>query len=122
LKIKIGDADLLTEASLVIPEGKDAWVDFQVDDWNVRVHILVSNNVMENGKKRNSGVKMVGHDDHAELEFVNWDYPIDMTIDKPVGIATHKGRRISCLIDGRAPSPKMRSVRIFFLWEAAANG
>ena len=97
MSIKIGDLDVIHSQVLLIPEGDDAWVEFKVLNWEVKLHFVF---IEDNKNANESSYKLVGKDDHALFELKNWKNPLGMSFSEPIEFGTTEGRSVYIMLLG----------------------
>jgi len=91
--MKIGNRKVVYTSSLIIPEGEDAWIFFDVGDWHVKVNLIFNISDEEN---ENGAISIEGIDDHAKVTFFNWNNSLGTVTVNPVELGkTNEGKRLT---------------------------
>lgn len=112
MDISIGGRKQLGVAVLQIPAGDDAWVEFDADDWHVKLHLLF----VDDPEKGENTFSLDPQDDHAVLMFSNWSHSLPGTTGQPMAFGETNGKKVSLLISGFAIE-KFKSLTLSFFWE-----
>ncbi len=112
MKITVGGRELITTAVLQVPEGEDAWVEFQAANWNVRVNVKF----IDDKEDSTPNFSLEGKDDHAVLTFKNWNNSLPSAISKPFQFGETDSRKIVFIFSGYAVAGFKR-MDISFFWE-----
>jgi len=85
MKAKIGNLEVIHSQVLLIPEGSDAWVEFRVASWDVKLHFVI---VVDDDNPNESSYKLDGQEDHALIKLKNWNSPLGMAFSELVEFGT----------------------------------
>ena len=113
MKITVGARELINTAVLQVPDGEDAWVEFQAGTWIVRLNVKFIDDKEDSTKN----FSLKGNDDHAVLTFKNWNNGLPGAIQKPLQFGETDNRKIVFLFSGYAVAGFKR-VDISFFWES----
>ena len=84
--MEIGDKKVIHSASLIVPEGDSALVEFSIELWKARVRIAFKNDLEGDSK---STIDVKGENDvsgESSITFLNWKNPIGTATTIPVRI------------------------------------
>jgi hypothetical protein len=112
MKITVGGRELITTAVLQVPDGEDAWVEFQAGTWNVRLNVRF----VDDKEDLTKDFTLEGKDDHAVLTFKNWNHGLPGAVPKPFQFGETDSRKIVFVLSGYAVAGFKR-VDISFFWE-----
>jgi len=112
MKITVGSRELITTAVLQIPDGEEAWVEFEAGTWNVRLNVRF----VDDKEDPTQSFSLEGMDDHAVLTFKNWSNSLPSAIPKPFKFGETDSRKIAFLFSGYAVADFKR-LDISFFWE-----
>jgi len=112
MKITVGDRELITTAVLQVPDGEQAWIEFQAGTWGVRLNV----SFIDDKDDPAQSFSLEGKDDHAVLTFKNWNNGLPSAIPKPFQFGETDGRKISFLFSGYSV-PGFKRLDISFFWE-----
>jgi len=102
---KVGNLEIVHSQLLIIPEGQDAWVEFRVADWDVKLHLVF---VDDDDKPNETAYRMTGNDDHALFELRNWKSPLGMAFSEPVEIGSTENVVVSMMAIGHSFNGTMK--------------
>ena len=112
MQITVGNRKQIASTALQVPEGEDAWIEFQAEGWNVRLNVRFFDNKEDLSQKFSIEVA----DDHAVLIFQNWSQALPGALPKPFLIGQINGRKIAMLFSGYAVQG-FRFLNLSFFWE-----
>ncbi|KQB56821.1 MULTISPECIES: DUF6864 domain-containing function [Acidovorax] len=112
MKITVGGRELITTAVLQVPDGEDAWIEFQAGTWNVRLNVKFVDDKEDSTQR----FFLEGKDDHAVLTFNNWNNGLPSAIPKPFPFGETDNRKIAFVFSGYSVAGFKR-LDISFLWE-----
>lgn len=112
MKITVGGRELITTAVLQVPDGEDAWVEFQAGTWNVRLNVMF----IDDKEDSTQSFSLSGKDDYAVLIFKNWNNGLPAAIAKPFQFGETDSRKIAFIFSGYAVAGFKR-MDISFFWE-----
>lgn len=113
MKITVGGREHITTAVLQVPDGEDAWLEFQAGTWRVRLNIIFIDD--KEDSSQNFSVK--GVDDHAVLTFKNWNRGLPAAVSKPFQLGEADNRNIVFIFSGYAVAG-LKRLDISFFWES----
>ena len=111
LKIIVGGREQIANATLMIPASEDAWVEFDADNWHVKINIVFA----ETESKADTGVSLNNNGDHAVLTINNWNNRTPMALETPFRIGEVNGKAVECLFSGYAIK-SFKRLDISFFW------
>lgn len=112
MKITVGGRELITTAFLQVPDGEDAWIEFQAGSWTVRLNVTF----IDDNEDSNKNFTLEGKDDHAVLTFKNWNNGLPAAIPKPLPFGETDNRKIVFVFSGYGFAG-FRRMDISFFWE-----
>ena len=110
MKITAGGRELIDEATLLVPKGEEAWIEFNASSSVVKVKILF----VDLCGDPEPGYSLSGNDNHAVLTIKNWNNSLPMCIEEP---ARQDGRAIYFQFIGDSVG-NLKRIQIAFFWEA----
>jgi hypothetical protein len=113
MKITVGSRELITSAVLLVPDGEEAWVEFEAESWNVRLNVRF----VDDKENPTQSFSLVGKEDHAVLTINNWKNSLPGAITKPALFGETDGRKIAFLFSGYDVAGFKR-LDISFFWES----
>jgi hypothetical protein len=114
MKVTVGGREVITSAMLQVPNGEDAWVEFQAGIWGVRLNVKF----VDTPDDPNQYFELDGKDDHATLTLRNWNNNLPSALSKPFTLGETQGRKVVFLFSGYAVS-NFKRLDISFYWENA---
>ncbi|HRE72600.1 MULTISPECIES: DUF6864 domain-containing function [unclassified Candidatus Accumulibacter] len=114
MKITVGKREQIASATLLVPAGEDAWIEFTAGTWDVRLHVLF----VDNPEIKNPGFVLTAKDDHAVLTFNNWNSALPSAIAQPFELGQTNGRTVSFMLTGYAVE-RFKRLDFSFFWEAS---
>ena len=113
---KIGNLEIVDYRSLIVPPGKDMWIDVNLLGWKTKVNILFKPEAPE------GGVRLEALGDHGRITFEKWDGTLGIATSEPVNFAVHStGRKIyfmaTLYLVGSLPKNAVGKFDIQFLME-----
>jgi hypothetical protein len=114
MKVLVGGRELITTAVLQVPEGEDAWVEFKVNQWDVRVNVRF----IDSTQDTEQAVNLEGKGDHAVLVLKNWNYTLPAALPEPMAFGETDGRKVVLALSGYAIQGFKRIDLSFFLEKA----
>ena len=112
MKITVGSRELITSAVLLVPDGEEAWVEFEAKSWNVRLNVRF----VDDKENSTQDFSLEGKEDYAVLTLKKWNHSLPIAIPKPVPFGETDGRKIAFLFSGYDVAGFKR-LDISFFWE-----
>lgn len=117
--MRVGEREVIHTATLILPTKEDAWVDFMLGSWHVRVNVAFRNDPSEPGKPISpAGIELESKDDHAKLTLTNWANPLGTATKQPVEFATTSdGAKVYLMIWHTSTGGEVERLDLQFLLE-----
>ena len=112
MDITVGGRKLIANAILQVPKGEDAWIEFPAGTWNVRLHIKFVDDDAETEQK----FTIEPSDDHAVIEFKNWNQSVPGASLTPNVFGETDGRKVSFILSGFSVEG-FKFMNFSFFWE-----
>lgn len=112
MQITIGGREQIKSVSISVPPKEDAWIEFSVEDWNIRIHVVFE----DDQENSNNGFTLAGKEDHAILTIKNWNNVLPSAITQPFEFGEVKGKKIFFLFSGYAIAG-FKKIDFSFFWE-----
>lgn len=91
--MKIGDRDIVHTSSLIIPGGKDAWIEFNIGSWLVKVNVIFKDSDEED---KSGSIVIEAVEDYAKVTFFGWNNSLGSATVKPVNLGkTNEGQQLA---------------------------
>ena len=89
--MRVGNRAVLTTISLIVPKGEDAWIEFPIQGWKLRLKLVFANDELSPGPR----LQVETEDDHGRIVFTNWNNVLGTATKTPVQLATlNSGQRV----------------------------
>ena len=95
MNLRVGDREHIASASLLVPNGEDAWIEFKADSWNVKLNVIFIDD-----DASVEGFNIEGKDDFAIITLKNWKNSLPMAIETPYSLGEINGKKIVFLFTG----------------------
>jgi hypothetical protein len=94
--MKIGGRKVVHTASMIVPKGEEAEIEFNVDNWNIKLKILfIRNNDSDNA----NGMSLEVVDNNPQLSLINWSNSLGTATIKPAELGTsNNGKKVSFML------------------------
>lgn len=112
VKIKIGGRQVIDTASLIVPKGEDAWLEFKAGTWDVKLRL-----VFVDEDEGNSSWSISPAGDHAVITFTKWSSPLGLGIVEPATVGEADGRKLQFLCEGSSLG-SAKKLDFQFFWGA----
>jgi hypothetical protein len=88
---RIDTYDVVETKRLIVPDGmgEDVWFRFLNGDETIQLRLIIKNDE----SSQDSVIKVIGRNDHAEIDLVNWNGELGTSTLKPVKIGTSENNR-----------------------------
>ncbi|WP_370523107.1 DUF6864 domain-containing function [Synechococcus sp. HK01-R] len=110
----VGGRELIDYATLLVPSGEDAWVEFTADTSPVKIKI----SFIDDKEDPETGYALTGAGDHAILTIRNWNNALPMCIEHPFHFGEEDGRGIYLQFIGDSVG-SLKRIELAFFWEAS---
>lgn len=114
-EVIIGGRKVVATVHLQVPESEDAWVNFQVDSWKIKLHIAFADNNNDSNIK-NPDFTIQPNGDYADVTFLNWNNSLPAVTKSPILIGETKHQKVYLMFSGSSVRGT-RLVNISFLTE-----
>jgi len=93
--MKIGNRDIIYTTTLLVPKGEEAWIDFNVGAWEIKLNIVFEDSSEKKGKPF---ITIEAEKDYGRIIFKDWTDGLGTASTEPMEIArTNEGRAITFL-------------------------
>jgi hypothetical protein len=93
--MKIGNREVVHTFSIIVPDKEDAWVDFNVGQWNINLRIYFT----EDKGKDTGALSLEVLQDIPHLNLINWRNALGTATIKPIELGTTSdGRQLSFML------------------------
>jgi hypothetical protein len=116
VKITVGGREQITTVSLLIQKNEEAWIEFTIGTWNVRIKVIF----LDDKENTSTRYDLAGNEDHATLSLINWNNTLPMASTEYTVFGGTAGRKILFTVTGHSIG-SFNKLDIFFYWENA-NG
>lgn len=90
MKLKVGKRKVIHTVTLIVPSGEEAWIEFNLDNWNIRLKILFE---VTSDKSKQREINIKATDDYGIIIFKNWTNSLGTATRVPVEFGkTSNGR------------------------------
>lgn len=87
--MKIGKGVVVHTATLIVPEHEDAWVEFQLRTWSVRINVVFEDDAASlESQSPVATVSIEGRGDHGRMVLRNWRNPLSTSTTTPIEVGT----------------------------------
>lgn len=123
--MQVGGRQVVHTASLILPENEDAWIEFVVQAWKVRLQIVFENTPStpapnEPRGKSEPGLRVEARADHGRLVFHNWTHSLPIVTTSPVQVGTTSAGSKLVLMAWHTLTGPVHRVDLQFYEEAAS--
>ena len=108
---RIGNQVVIHTATLLVPEGQSAWVEFPANTWNVRINVIF----LDDPSFPESRTTLQGVGDHAEMRITNWNNALPMATEQPSLLGSTDNHQIMYMFSGFRVGG-MRQITLQFFW------
>lgn len=91
MKARIGNLEILHSQMFLIPEGKEAWVEFKALSWDVKLKFVLEKDE-ENPDK--GSFNIAGNNDHGVITLKNWSSSLGMSLQEPIDFGLTEGKKV----------------------------
>jgi hypothetical protein len=85
MSARVGKLEVVHTQTLILPEGEEALVGFQVGGWQAKLKVRFEARGEDPSKQ---AIEVEAEDDHALVKLVNWKNPLGTATTTPVQFAT----------------------------------
>jgi hypothetical protein len=85
---RVGKHEVIHTQTLILPDGDDGWIEFDVGTWRARVKVRFESNNQEPVQQT---LSIDAEGDHAILRLFNWRNSLGSATTKPVQFARMSG-------------------------------
>ena len=94
--MKIGERDVVHTASLIVPKGENAIVDFRVGQWDISLKIIF---VRNDDKAEKGSISLEVIDGNPQISLINWNNSLGTATIQPAVLGTaNDGRKLSFML------------------------
>lgn len=112
MQLTIGGRQQITQCTVLVPDGEDAWIEFSAGAWNVKINLIFEKSADESSQS----FTLIGESDHAILKIKNWNNSLPMAIGSTYPLGTVGGRGIEMIFTGYSVGG-LSKIEFIFMWE-----
>lgn len=96
MKAKVGKYVVIHTQTLLIPNGQEAWIEFQALSWHVKLKLLLT---IDSNNPNDSRYEIYGEEDYGVVKLINWDAST-MAFKEPNQFGKTEGKNIFIMVFG----------------------